>query len=81
MFIHSNKTIKTEKYLVSPIIRRTESGKYKASVSIRSGYKSATHDRIFRFTPDFATSESAIDYALAEGKSWLNRRDQMPFIA
>jgi hypothetical protein len=81
MNITTNKTIKTGKYLVSPLVRLNESGRYKASVSIRSGYKSSTHDRIFRFTPDFPTHEGATEYALAQGTNWLNQHDRMPFIA
>lgn len=62
------------KYLVSPLTRRSESGHYTASVSIRSGSGRGTHDRVFRFVPEFATRESAVRYAIAEGFSWLHQR-------
>jgi len=62
------------KYLVSPLSRRSESGHYLASVSIRSGSGSGTHDRVYRFVPEFATREGALAYAIAEGHSWLQAR-------
>ncbi len=73
MTIKTEKNITAGKYLVSPLARLTESGHYRASVSIRSGRKSGTHDRIFRFTPEFATHDVAIQYALAEGRTWLQQ--------
>lgn len=62
------------KYLVSPLTRTTESGQYTASVSIRSGSGSGTSDRVYRFVPEFATREGALQYAVAEGHSWLLQR-------
>lgn len=62
------------KYLVSPLTRTTESGQYTASVSIRSGSGSGTSDRVYRFVPEFATREGALQYAVAEGHSWLRQR-------
>ena len=73
MTIKIEKTITAGKYLVSPLARRTDTGHFRASVSIRSGRKSGTHDRIFRFTPDFASHEVAIQYALAEGRTWIQQ--------
>lgn len=58
------------KYLVSPLIKLTESGDYAASVSMRSGNGSATHDRVLRFVPRFATSEAAMRYAVEQGLHW-----------
>jgi hypothetical protein len=68
------KAFSVGKYLVSPLTRRTESGHYAASVSIRSGRGSGTHDRVFRFVPHFPTEEGALQYAIAEGHSWLQQR-------
>jgi len=68
------KTFSVGKYLVSPLISLTDSGHYAASVSIRSGRGSGTHDRVFRFIPRFATREVALQYAIAEGHSWLQQR-------
>ncbi|KQP12715.1 hypothetical protein [Pseudorhodoferax sp. Leaf267] len=55
------------KYLVSPLIRMTEAGAYLASVSVRSGRGSGTHDRVFRFADIFPTRESARRYAVEQG--------------
>ena len=52
----------------------TESGQYTASVSIRSGSGRGTSDRVYRFVPEFDTRESALQYAIAEGHSWLQQR-------
>ncbi len=73
MTIKIEKTITAGKYLVSPLAKITDNGKFRASVSIKSGHKSGTHDRIFRFTPDFASHDVAIQYALSEGKNWLQQ--------
>lgn len=62
------------KYLVSPLTRTTDSGQYTASVSIRSGSGRGTSDRVYRFAPEFATREGALQYAVAEGHSWLQQR-------
>lgn len=68
------KAFSVGKYLVSPLIRLTDSGHYTASVSIRSGSGRGTHDRVFRFVPQFATREGALQYAIDEGHSWLRQR-------
>lgn len=62
------------KYLVSPLSRQTESGHYTASVSIRSGKGRGTHDRVYRFIPQFPCQESALQYAEAQGRDWLLTR-------
>jgi hypothetical protein len=64
------KAFPVGKYLVSPLMRSTESGHYMASVSIRNGM----HDRVVRFVPEFSTPESALQYAAREGRSWLQQR-------
>ena len=68
-----DKTFSVGKYLVSPLTRLTDVGDYAASVSIRSGQGSGTHDRVFRFTPRFATREGARRYAIEQGTSWLQQ--------
>jgi hypothetical protein len=65
------KTFSVGKYLVSPLTRLTDSGHYAASVSIRSGSGRATHDRVFRFLPQFATRAGAHRYAIEQGLTWL----------
>ena len=57
------------KFLVSPLSRITESGDYAPSISIRSGRGAATHDRIFRLEPRFATTQGALDYAASQGRA------------
>jgi hypothetical protein len=64
------KTFAVGKYLVSPLIKRTELGDYAASVSIRSGRGSGTHDRVLRFVPRFPTPEGAHRYAIEQGVHW-----------
>lgn len=70
MFINTENTLSVGKYLVSPLTRPNESGQYTASVSIRNG----SHDRVFRFLPEFATKEAAAQYAIAEGRRWIRQR-------
>lgn len=71
---NSNSTnITIGKYLVSPLVRCTDSGAYAPSVSIRSGRGSATHDRVLRFHARFDTRDSARRYAVRQGIAWLDR--------
>ena len=60
------------KYLVSPLVRRRSDGRFAASVSIRSGRGSGTHDRVLRFVRDFATSIEALRYAADQGRNWVD---------
>lgn len=62
------------RYRVSPLIHLTPGGEFTAGVSIRSGTGRGTHDRVFRFTPLFASRESACRYAAQEGASWVLSR-------
>jgi hypothetical protein len=71
------KTFSVGKYLVSPLTRQTDTGHFAASVSIRSGSGSGTHDRVFRFEPRFDTRACARRYAIEQGMTWL----QQPGIA
>ena len=72
------KTIAVGKYLVSPLVTRTDSGRYAASVSIRSGQGSATHHRVLRFVPRFDTRDIAQRYAVDHGLAWLQRTSHTP---
>lgn len=54
-------------YVVTALIKLTESGQFAAAVSIRRGM----HDRIFRFIPRFASDAGAARYALDEGRSMV----------
>jgi len=62
------------KYLVSPLTRLLDDGLYAASVSIRSGSGSGTHDRVLRLEPRFADHCSAVHYATTEGLRWIDLR-------
>ncbi len=78
----SGKTFKTMndtqidvgKYLVSPLARQQGEGRYAASVSIRSGRGSGTHDRILRFTGIFDTAAAAVHYATEHAMGWIQER-------
>jgi hypothetical protein len=65
-------TLSVGKYLVSPLTHLTDGGHYAASVSIRSGRGSATHDRVFRFASRFETRECARRYAVEQGIRWIH---------
>ncbi len=60
------------RYALSALARRTDCGHYLASLSIRSGSGSGSHDRVYRFTPLFATTQAAQRYALAQGQEYLS---------
>lgn len=72
--IHSSHIAqKIGRFVLSPITRQTDSGQYMASLSIRSGQGSTTHDRVFRFIPLFPTDQAAARYALSQGMNYLRR--------
>lgn len=74
--ISNQKTISVGKYLVSPLSRRRDDGRYCASVSIRSGHGSASTDRVMRFTGDFDTENAAQSYANEQGLIWVSQSGQ-----
>jgi hypothetical protein len=55
------------------LTRHLGPSRYAASVSIRSGHGSATHDRVMRFVPEFDSGEAALQYASAQGLDWIGR--------
>jgi hypothetical protein len=71
-------SIAVGKYLVSPLIKDLDDGRFAASVSIRSGRGSGTHDRVMRFTPRFASHAAALRYAIDEGLGWVCERTAPP---
>lgn len=77
--IHSSASLTRQvgRFLLSPLARQTDGGQYTASLSIRSGHGSATHDRVFRFAPLFSTPQAAARFALAQGLSYL-RQSALP---
>ena len=66
--------IEVGKYLVSPIAKRQSEGRYAASVSIRSGRGSGTHDRVLRFTGIFDSAAAAVHYATEHAMGWIQER-------
>jgi len=61
------------RFLVSPLTRRLDGGRFSAGVSIRSGSGSMTHDRVMRFNPLFDTHEQATRFAAEQAMAWLGR--------
>ena len=66
--------IEVGKYLVSPLAKPQATGQYAASVSIRSGRGSGTHDRVMRFSALFDTAAAALHYATEHAMRWIHER-------
>jgi hypothetical protein len=62
------------KYLVSPLAKQQGEGRYAASVSIRSGRGSGTHDRVLRFSGIFDSAAAAVHYATEHAMGWIHER-------
>lgn len=75
-----NNNISIGKYLVSPLTKRLDDGRYAASVSIRSGRGSGMHDRVMRFTQLFGCDTSAVLFATQQGLSWVQGRQPGHFV-
>lgn len=73
----SNPTFTVGRFLLSPTIKQTACGQYAASLSIRSGRGSGTHDRVFRFNVVFPTPQAGLQFALEQGEGYL-RRSSLP---
>ena len=69
-----NTPIAVGKYLVSPAARQHSEGQFAASVSIRSGRGSATHDRVMRFSGLFESAAAAIHFATEHALGWIHER-------
>lgn len=74
MTLNCNAGLTVGKYLVSPLVRHVDGGGFSASVSIRSGRGSHTHDRVLRLLGWFASPELARSHALTEGLDFLRER-------
>ena len=59
------------KFLITPLSRSDTAGRFIASLSIRRGQGTQTHDRIYTFKPEFTNKDSALTYAAAQGRYWL----------
>ena len=74
-FMNMNDTkIEVGKYLVSPLAKQQAEGRYAASVSIRSGQGSGTHDRVLRFHDLFDSAAAAVHYATEHALGWIRER-------
>ena len=67
----NDSQIEVGKYLVSPTARAQCKGRFAASVSIRSGRGSATHDRVLRFSGIFDSAAAAVHYATEHALAWI----------
>jgi hypothetical protein len=72
--------ISVGKYLVSPVAKQHSEGHFAASVSIRSGRGSATHDRVMRFTGLFESAAAAIHYATEHALGWIQERAPRAYV-
>jgi hypothetical protein len=74
-FMNMNDTqLEVGKYLVSPTAKSQGEGRFAASVSIRSGRGSGTHDRVLRFTGIFDSAAAAVHYATEHALGWIHER-------
>jgi hypothetical protein len=64
------------RFVLSPGAKPAPAGHFHGSLSIKSGQGSGSLDRLYRFTPSFATPQAAADYALAEGFKLLSPSSQ-----
>ena len=71
--LHRNIGHTIGKYRVSPLTKGLDDGRWRASVSIRSGHGSATTDRVMRFEGSFATEAAAQQYARQQGLAWVSQ--------
>ena len=72
---HHLHPIEVGKYRVSPVATQLDDGGFAASVSIRSGKGSATHDRVSRFSTLFDNAPAALHYATAHAMAWIGERN------
>lgn len=60
------------KFLFTPLTRLASSGYFRASLSVRRGHGSQTHDSVYTFKPEFDNRDSALAYAAQQGRDWLS---------
>ncbi|MDH5539853.1 MAG: hypothetical protein OEY03_10665 [Rhizobacter sp.] len=68
--------ISVGKYLVSPLSKPLDDGRFSASVSIRSGRGSASTDRVMRLEGRFDSARAACQFALEQGLHWVSQSVQ-----
>ena len=66
------------KYLISPLPKQLDNGWWAASVSIRSGAGSGTHDRVLRLTRLFQGKLAAAEYAIDHHRPRLSHDHSTP---
>lgn len=71
MTTHTNSAFTAGKFLITPMTRSCQNGHYIASLSVRRGQKSQTHDKVYSFHPEFDSADSALTYAAVQGRQWL----------
>lgn len=64
------------RFLVSPLAKLLDNGRFGASVSIRSGSGSASTDRVMRFIGQFDSADAAQRYAHHQGLIWVTESAQ-----
>ena len=67
----SSLSFNVGKFLITPLTRSDAAGRFVASLSIRRGQGSQTHDKVYTFKPEFTNQDSALTYAAAQGRYWL----------
>jgi len=67
MTTNQEPAVAVGKFVVSPLVTATDSGRYAASAVIRSGRGCSTHHRVLRFVPRFNSRDSARSYAVEHG--------------
>jgi len=75
IFMNYHHLIEVGKYRVSPLATQLDDGGFSASVSIRSGKGSGTHDRVSRFTRLFDNAPAALHYATEHALAWIGERN------
>ena len=68
---HTHAAFKAGKFLITPLSRSCHNGRFIASLSVRRGAGTQTHDKVFSFHPEFESAESALTYAAVQGRYWL----------
>jgi len=71
MSFASTHPIAIGNFRITPLSRSHGAGHHTALLSIRRGEGRQTYDRIYTFKPEFATQDSALAYAAAQGRCWL----------
>ena len=60
------------KFLFTPLTRSSGHERFTASLSVRRGQGSQTQDSVYTFKPEFSCRDSALAYAVEQGRGWLH---------